>query len=82
MSVVHIEYGSSNVWPGAVIGWLRSPRLMIVSWWLPETSSVKRVQRVQLMQRSASSTTWGPSWTRFGLWTFWNSKRLPSGPCL
>ena len=55
---------------------------MMVSWWVSVISAVKRVQRVQLMQRSASSTTLGPSWTRFGLWTFSNSKRLPSGPYL
>ena len=82
MSHTFIEYGSSNVSPGAVIGWFLSPRLMMVSWWLSVTSAVKRVQRVQLMQRSASRTTLGPSWTRLGLWTFWNSKREPSGPYL
>ena len=82
MSAVHIEYGSSKTSPGAVIGWFLSPRLMMVSWCDSVTSAVNRVHRVQLMHRSASMTTWGPSWTRLGLWTFSNSKRLPSGPYL
>ena len=54
----------------------------MVSWCVSVTSSVKRVQRVQLMQRSASRITFGPSWTRLGLCTLSNSKREPSGPYL
>ena len=59
-SAVQPEYGLSRGFPGKapMIAW--SPRWNSASSWLLLTSSQKRMQRVHLMQRSASNTTLRP----------------------
>ena len=70
MSTTLPEYVLSSVVPGnsPISEW--SPRLKMPSSPVSVISSQKRTQREQRMQRSASSMTWGPSGTAFGLWTF------------
>ena len=75
MSMTLPEYLFSSVLPGKspISEW--SPRLKMPSSPVPVTSSQKRTQREQRMQRSASRMTWGPSGTALGLWTFSSTMR-------
>ena len=70
MSTTLPEYLLLRSWPGKspISEW--SPRLKMPSSPVSVISSQKRTQREQRMQRSASSITWGPSGSAFGLWTF------------
>ncbi len=75
MSTTLPAYGLSSGSPGKVVMKLSLPRSATPSCGAFATSRMKRTQRVQRMQRSWSSVTVGPSWTRLPFATFCTSSR-------
>jgi hypothetical protein len=75
MSTVFPAYFESSGWPGKVVMQLSLPRSATPSCGCFAISRMKRTQRVQRMQRSWSSVTVGPSWTRFPFATLGTSSR-------
>ena len=69
--------GSESETPCGVSISVRTPRLFRSSWLEPEMSCVKRVQRQQRMQRSASKMMCSPRIFRFGRLTLGSRSRLP-----
>ncbi len=65
---------------GNVLTWVCAPRSMKWMRASPATSSAKRVQRSQRMQRSRSRSTRSEIGIGFSKWTFSSTKRDSPGP--